>query len=122
LGHVNPIGSRSCYDEGMQALKNEPIAVYGDGKQTRSFCYVDDLIEGIVRLMATPDDFTGPVMTSSKSKVVFKTLPDDDPRQRQSDTSLARERCGWQPAVRLEDGLRKTVTYFETIVNEKYAT
>jgi len=174
-GHVNPIGLRSCYDEGKrcaetlffdyrrqyqlrikvarifntygprmhpndgrvvsnfidQALKGAPITVYGDGKQTRSFCYVDDLIEAFVRLMATPDDFTGPVNlgnpeeftilelarkvianTGSRSEIVFKPLPSDDPMQRQPDISLARQMLQWEPAVALNEGLRRTISYF----------
>ncbi|WP_372522596.1 UDP-glucuronic acid decarboxylase family protein, partial [Sulfuricaulis sp.] len=178
-GHVNPVGIRSCYDEGkrcaetlffdyrrqhnlrikvarifntygprmhphdgrvvsnfiVQALKGEPITVYGDGKQTRSFCYVDDLIEGFIRLMNTTDDFTGPVnlgnpgeftirelaekvisMTGSKSKLVFKPLPSDDPMQRCPDITLARGKLGWEPAMKLQDGLIKTIEYFRTLV------
>ena len=177
-GHVNPIGIRSCYDEGkrcaetlffdyyrqhklrikvarifntygprmhpndgrvvsnfiLQALKGEPITVYGEGSQTRSFCYVDDQIEALVRLMNSPDDFTGPVnvgnpteftilqlaqkvieLTGSKSEVIFKPLPSDDPTQRQPDISLARARLGWQPGIQLADGLSKTVEYFRTL-------
>jgi len=179
-GHVNPVGLRSCYDEGkrcaetlffdyyrqhqlrikvarifntygprmhpndgrvvsnfiVQALRNEPITVYGEGTQTRSFCYVDDLIEGFVRLMNTPDDFTGPVnlgnpgefkilelakkiieMIGSKSKIVFKPLPSDDPTQRCPDITMARESLNWSPKIKLEDGLSKTIEYFrDTIV------
>ena len=178
-GHVNPVGLRSCYDEGkrcaetlffdyrrqhnlrikvarifntygprmhphdgrvvsnfiVQALKGEPITIYGDGKQTRSFCYVDDLIEGFIRLMNTPDDFTGPVnlgnpdeftirelaekviaLTGSKSKLVFKPLPSDDPMQRCPDISLAHEKLGWQPTVKLEGGLAMTIRYFRELL------
>lgn len=174
-GRVNPIGLRSCYDEGkrcaetlffdyrrqhnlrikvarifntygprmhpndgrvvsnfiVQALKNEPITVYGKGNQTRSFCYVDDLIEVFVRLMDSPDDFTGPVntgnpgeftilelakavieLTGSKSQIIFEPLPSDDPTQRQPDISLAREKLGWEPKIRLQEGLLKTIAYF----------
>ena len=174
-GHVNPIGLRSCYDEGKrcaetlffdyrrqhklrikvarifntygprmhpndgrvvsnfieQALKGAPITVYGDGKQTRSFCYVDDLIDALVRLMATSDDFTGPVNlgnpeeftilelarkvianTGSKSEIVFKPLPSDDPMQRQPDISLAKQMLQWEPVVALNEGLRRTISYF----------
>ena len=174
-GHVNPIGLRSCYDEGKrcaetlffdyrrqhklrikvarifntygprmhpndgrvvsnfieQALKGAPITVYGDGKQTRSFCYVDDLIEAFVRLMATSDDFTGPVNlgnpeeftilelarkvianTGSRSEIVFKPLPSDDPMQRQPDISLAKQMLQWEPVVALNEGLRRTISYF----------
>lgn len=178
-GNVNPIGSRSCYDEGkrcaetlfmdyyrqhklkikivrifntygpnmamndgrvvsnfiIQALKNEPITVYGEGSQTRSFCYVNDLVEGMIRMMAGPDDFIGPVnlgnpdeftilelaeriidITGSKSKVVFKPLPADDPKQRQPDTTLAKNKLDWTPKVKLEDGLKKTIEYFENLL------
>jgi UDP-glucuronate decarboxylase len=175
---VNPIGLRSCYDEGkrcaetlffdyhrqhkvrikvarifntygprmhpndgrvvsnfiVQALANEPITVYGEGQQTRSFCYVDDLIEALLRLMATADDFTGPVnignpheftihelaqkvigQTSSTSKIVYKPLPSDDPLQRKPDISLARATLRWEPAVQLEQGLQKTIDYFRSL-------
>ena len=175
-GHVNPIGPRSCYDEGkrcaetlfmdyhrqhavrikiarifntygprmhpcdgrvvsnfiVQALKGEPITVYGDGSQTRSFCYVDDMIEAFVRLMATGDDFTGPVnlgnpgeftimelaekvvaMTGSRSKIEVRPLPFDDPRQRQPDIGLARSVLDWEPRVLLEQGLAATIAYFD---------
>jgi len=174
-GHVNPIGIRSCYDEGkrcaetlffdyhrqhklrikvarifntygprmhpndgrvvsnfiVQALKGEPITVYGDGGQTRSFCYVDDLVEALVRLMATKDSFAGPLnlgnpgeftilelaqkvieLTRSKSGIVKRKLPKDDPKQRQPDIALARRHLSWEPAVGLEAGLRKTIAYF----------
>lgn len=175
-GNVNPIGIRSCYDEGkrcaetlffdyyrqhdlkikvarifntygprmhpndgrvvsnfiMQALQGNPITIYGDGGQTRSFCYVDDLIEAFVRLMDSPDDFIGPVnlgnpgeftikelaekvidLTNSKSKLVFKALPENDPMQRQPDISLAKNELNWEPGIQLEEGLRKTIEYFE---------
>src|SRR5256885_2387957 len=114
-----------------QALEGAPITVYGDGKQTRSFCYVDDLIEAFVRLMATSDDFTGPVNlgnpeeftilelarkvianTGSRSEIVFKPLPSDDPMQRQPDISLARQMLQWEPVVALNEGLRRTISYF----------
>ena len=175
-GHVNPIGLRSCYDEGkrcaetlffdyhrqhglrikvarifntygprmhpndgrvvsnfiVQALKNEPITVYGDGRQTRSFCYVDDLIEGLIRLMGMPDEFTGPVnignpseftirelaervvaLTGTKSKIISKPLPSDDPMQRCPDIRLAKEELRWSPKIALEEGLAKTIRYFQ---------
>jgi len=178
-GNVNPIGIRSCYDEGkrvaetlfmdynrmagvrvkvirifntygphmhpndgrvvsnfiVQALKNENITIYGDGSQTRSFQYVDDLIEAMTRMMATGDDFTGPVnignpneftirelaekvieLTGSKSKIIYMPLPNDDPKQRQPDISLAKEKLNWEPVVQLEQGLLKTIDYFKTIV------
>jgi len=177
-GNVNPVGLRSCYDEGkrcaetlffdyhrqhklrikvarifntygprmhpndgrvvsnfiMQALRGEDITVFGDGTQTRSFCYVHDLIEGLARLMDSPDDFIGPVnlgnpsefsilelaekviqLTGSKSKIVFKPLPSDDPRQRQPDISLAKKSLRWEPRFALEEGLRKTIEYFRNI-------
>ncbi|WP_040295552.1 UDP-glucuronic acid decarboxylase family protein [Beggiatoa alba] len=178
-GHVNPVGIRSCYDEGkrcaetlffdyyrqhklnikvarifntygphmhphdgrvvsnfiVQALQNQPITVYGQGQQSRSFCYVDDLIEGFVRLMGTSDDFTGPVnlgnpneftilelaekviaLTGSRSQIEFKPLPSDDPLQRQPDISLAKEKLGWQPSIQLEAGLIKTIAYFDNLL------
>jgi UDP-glucuronate decarboxylase len=178
-GNVNPIGPRSCYDEGkrcaetlffdyhrqhglevkvarifntygprmhprdgrvvsnfiVQALKGEPITLYGDGSQTRSFCYVDDLIEGFVRLMDSPADFTGPVnlgnpgeftiralaekvlaMTGSGSKLEFRALPADDPKQRQPDIALARSRLGWSPVVALDKGLPATIEYFRSLM------
>ena len=175
-GNVNPIGYRSCYDEGkrcaetlfmdyhrqnnvrikiirifntygpcmlpndgrvvsnflVQALQNEDITIYGSGSQTRSFQYVDDLIEGMIRMMDTDDSFTGPVnignpkeysilelaekvisMTESKSKIIFKPLPDDDPKQRRPDITLAKEMLGWSPTVELEEGLRRMIDYFK---------
>jgi len=121
----------------MQALRNEPITLYGDGKQSRSFCYVDDLIEGFLRLMNTADDFTGPVnlgnpgeftmielaekvreLTGSKSEFVFKSLPADDPRQRQPDISLAKKALNWEPKVALEDGLKETISYFRVLLEK----
>ena len=178
-GNVNPIGHRSCYDEGkrcaetlffdyyrqhglrikvarifntygprmhpndgrvvsnfiVQALKNEPITVYGDGQQTRSFCFVDDLIEGFIRLMASPDEFTGPVnlgnpgeftirqlaetvikLTKSNSEIVFEPLPQDDPLQRKPDILLAKKHLDWTPHIDLEAGLKQTVTYFRSLI------
>lgn len=177
-GHVNPLGLRSCYDEGkrcaetlffdyhrqhqlkikvarifntygprmhpndgrvvsnfiVQALNGEDITVYGNGSQSRSFCYVDDLIDAFVLLMDSPDDFTGPVntgnpneftvlqlaqkvieLTGSKSKIVLKPLPSDDPRQRQPDITLAKEKLGWEPRVQLEEGLQMTIAYFKSL-------
>ena len=121
----------------VQALSNEPITIYGDGEQTRSFCYVDDLIDGFVRMMDTPDDFTGPVnmgnpgeftirqlaekvidMTGSRSELVFHPLPSDDPRQRCPDISLAKEVLGWEPKIRLEEGLVNTISYFEKFLHK----
>ena len=175
-GNVNPIGIRSCYDEGkrcaetlcmdyhrqngvkvkiirifntygprmfmhdgrvvsnfvVQALQNEDITIYGDGSQTRSFQYVDDLINGMLKMMNTPDSFIGPVnlgnpceftikqlaqtvidMTGSRSKIVYKPLPADDPVQRKPDISLARKNLDWEPRIKLEEGLAKTIAYFE---------
>lgn len=174
-GKVNPIGIRSCYDEGkrcaetlffdywrqhnlqikvarifntygprmhpndgrvvsnfiVQALRGDDITIYGDGRQTRSFCYVDDLVDVMIRLMESPEDFTGPVnignpceftmlelaeqvirLTGSRSRLVFKPLPSDDPKQRQPDIALARRVLGWEPKVQLEDGLKETIAYF----------
>ncbi|MCC8954293.1 SDR family oxidoreductase [Bradyrhizobium sp. Pear77] len=176
-GHVNPIGLRSCYDEGkrcaetlfldywrqhglrikvvrifntygprmhpndgrvvsnfiVQALGGNDITIYGDGRQTRSFCYVDDLIEAMIRTMNTPNDFTGPInignpreftirelaeqviaMTGSRSRLVFAPLPSDDPRQRQPDISLARAVLGWEPTIDLGRGLERTIDYFRS--------
>jgi UDP-glucuronate decarboxylase len=178
-GRVNPIGIRSCYDEGkrcaetlffdywrqhrleikvmrifntygprmhpndgrvvsnfvVQALKGEPITIYGDGSQTRSFCYVDDLIEGMIRLMDTPADFTGPInvgnpgeftmlelaekviaQVGGPSRIVHQPLPSDDPRQRRPDISMARDKLGWEPSVSLDDGLRETIAYFRRLL------
>jgi UDP-glucuronate decarboxylase len=179
-GRVNPIGPRSCYDEGkrcaetlffdykrqhgleikvarifntygprmhpndgrvvsnfiVQALRGEPITIYGDGQQTRSFCYVDDLIDGLARLMATRQGFCGPVnlgnpgeftmlalaetvlrLTGSTSKLTFAPLPEDDPKQRQPDISLSINELGWSPKVKLEDGLKETVRYFRSALS-----
>jgi len=178
-GNVNPIGPRSCYDEGkrcaetlffdywrqhrtrikvarifntygprmhpndgrvvsnfiVQALKGEAITIYGEGLQTRSFCYVDDLVEGLMRLMATDDDVTGPInlgnpgeftmlqlaeavieLTGSKSELKFMPLPQDDPRQRQPDIGLARARLDWQPSIALRQGLAHTISYFDNLL------
>ncbi|WP_417539300.1 UDP-glucuronic acid decarboxylase family protein [Marinobacter sp.] len=178
-GKVNPIGIRSCYDEGkrcaetlffdyyrqhnlsikvarifntygprmhpndgrvvsnfvVQALRNEDITIYGKGQQTRSFCYSDDLIDGFVRLMNSPEELTGPVnlgnpneftilelaekvieLTGSASKLIFKPLPEDDPKQRQPDISLATEKLGWAPSVELAEGLNKTIAYFDELL------
>jgi len=119
----------------VQALQGEPITVYGDGSQSRSFCYVDDLIEAFVRLMDTNDDFTGPVnmgnpgeftilelaqqvikLTGSISEIIFEPLPSDDPRQRQPDISLAREKLNWEPGIELEAGLKPTINYFSELL------
>jgi UDP-glucuronate decarboxylase len=129
---MHPNDGRVVSNFVMQALKGEPITIFGEGKQTRAFCYVDDLIEGFVRLMAAPDDLTGPInlgnpgeftirelaemvidLTGSKSKLQFQPLPPDDPQQRRPDITLARERLGWEPVVPLREGLKKTIAYFE---------
>ncbi|MDQ1336676.1 MAG: UDP-glucuronate decarboxylase [Thermodesulfobacteriota bacterium] len=122
----------------VQALTGEDITVYGDGSQTRSFCYVDDLIEGLIRMMNTPDDFVGPVnlgnpsefsmlelaeeiiqLTGSRSQIVFKPLPQDDPLQRRPDISLAKKRLEWEPRIKLEEGLEKTIGYFKNILAQR---
>lgn len=139
----NTYGPRMHPDDGrvvsnfiVQALRGDPITVYGDGKQSRSFCYVDDLIEAFVLLMDTPDDFTGPVntgnpheftilelahkvikMTNSNSEIIYKSLPSDDPRQRQPDISLARAKLGWEPEIALDEGLKPTINYFAELLN-----
>ena len=119
----------------VQALKNEPITIYGQGDQTRSFCYVDDLIDGFIRLMNSPDSLTGPVnlgnpseftikqlaetvikMTGSASNLVYMPLPADDPKQRQPDITLAREQLGWEPHIPLEQGLINTIRYFDDLL------
>jgi UDP-glucuronate decarboxylase len=178
-GHVNPIGIRSCYDEGkriaetlfvnyhqqnnvrikimrifntygprmhpndgrvvsnfiVQALKGQDITIYGDGSQSRSFCYVDDLLEGMIRLMNSREEFTGPVnignpneftmlelaekvisLTGSNSKIIHMPLPADDPTQRQPDISLAKKELGWEPKIMLDEGLVKTINYFKSII------
>lgn len=178
-GNVNPVGVRSCYDEGkrcaetlffdyhrqhalsikvmrifntygprmhpqdgrvvsnfiVQALCGQDLTIYGDGLQTRSFCYVDDLVEGMLRLMDTPADFTGPInignpgeftmlelaeivirLTGSNSKLIFERLPNDDPKQRRPDISLAKSILDWEPKIALEDGLKETIAYFRTII------
>ncbi len=178
-GRVNPIGIRSCYDEGkrcaetlfldyyrqhslnikiarifntygpkmhandgrvvsnfvVQALKGEDITIYGDGQQSRSFCYVDEMVDAFIRLMGSDDDFIGPVnlgnpneftirelaektlaMVGSKSKLINEPLPEDDPRQRQPDISLAKEKLGWEPVIKLDDGLAKTIEYFKSVL------
>jgi len=125
----------------VQALRNEPITIYGDGSQTRSFCYVDDLVDGLIRLMESPDEVTGPVnlgnpvefrirdlaeqvvaLTGSRSKIEHRPLPADDPRQRQPDISRARKLLDWEPRVRLEEGLGRTVAYFQDLLSEDSLT
>ena len=180
-GHVNPIGPRSCYDEGkrcaetlffdywrqhklrikvarifntygprmhphdgrvvsnfiIQALLGRDITIYGDGSQTRSFCYVDDLVDGLIRLMQSADEVIGPInignpvefsmlqlaqevlnLTGSKSRIAHRPLPQDDPKQRQPDISKAQKLLGWKPATPLTEGLKKTITYFEALLRE----
>lgn len=135
----NTYGPRMHPDDGrvvsnfiVQALQNKDITIYGTGNQTRSFCYCDDLIDGMIRMMDSPDDFIGPVnignpgeftikelaekiisITSSKSKIIYKPLPQDDPKQRRPDISLAKEKLGWRPTIQLDEGLIKTIVYFE---------
>lgn len=120
----------------VQALQGEELTVYGDGLQTRSFCYVDDLVDGMMRLMDSPAEFTGPVnignpgeftmlelaenilsLTGSKSRIRFEPLPQDDPKQRKPDNSLAKSALGWEPKVALVDGLKETIAYFRTVIN-----
>ncbi|NLZ62998.1 MAG: SDR family oxidoreductase [Lentisphaerae bacterium] len=120
----------------VQALQNDDLTLYGDGSQTRSFCYCDDLIEGMIRMMDSPDDFIGPVnignpgeftirelaekiiaLTGSRSKIIYRPLPQDDPRQRRPDITLARERLGWQPSISLDEGLKRTIAYFDALLS-----
>jgi UDP-glucuronate decarboxylase len=138
----NTYGSRMAVNDGrvvsnfiVQALTHRDITVYGDGSQTRSFCYVDDMIDGLVRLMAAPADFSGPVnlgnpreftilelaemvigMTNSRAKIIFNPLPPDDPVQRKPDIGMAQKTLGWQPKISLEEGIEKTIAYFRTVV------
>ena len=140
----NTYGPRMHPDDGrvvsnfiVQALKNKPITVYGDGTQTRSFCYVDDMVEGIIKMMSTPDEFTGPVnlgnpeeyriidlaqkikdLTGSRSEIIFKPLPQDDPKRRRPDITLAKEKLGWEPKTPVEEGLKKTIAYFEELLRK----
>jgi UDP-glucuronate decarboxylase len=134
---MHPNDGREVSNFIVQALNNQDITVYGEGSQTRSFCYVDDLIEGMVRMMNGPDEFVGPVnlgnpteftilelaekiiqLTASESRVVFRALPQDDPLQRQPDISLAKEKLQWAPGTALEAGLQSTIAFFKTILNE----
>ena len=120
----------------VQALRGEPLTIFGDGTQTRSFCYVDDLIEGLVRFMDSIDDVTGPMnlgkpgeftilelakkvieLSNSRSEIIFEPLPADDPRQRRPDITLAREVIGWEPKVELDEGLKKTIAYFDELLS-----
>jgi len=120
----------------VQALNNEDITIYGDGSQTRSFCYVDDLINGLIAIMATENSFTGPInlgnpfectvvelankiisLTNSRSKIVFKPLPEDDPKQRRPDIDLAQSKLNWSPKIPLDDGLKQTIRYFKDYLN-----
>jgi UDP-glucuronate decarboxylase len=133
---MHPNDGRVVSNFVVQALKGGNLTVYGDGTQTRSFCYVDDLVDGLLKLMNSPDDFTGPVnlgnpsefsilelaekiikMTGSASEIVFKPLPSDDPQQRQPDITFAKEQLGWHPTVLLEEGLYKTIRYFKNTVS-----
>ena len=137
---MHPSDGRVVSNFIMQALRGEPITMYGEGAQTRSFCYVDDLIEGFIRLMDSPDAVTGPVnlgnpveftirqlaeqvlaLTGSKSKLEFRPLPADDPKQRQPDISRAKGTLGWEPKVPLEEGLKKTIAYFDDLLSKGLA-
>ena len=138
---MHPNDGRVVSNFVLQALRGEPITIYGDGLQTRSFCYVDDMIEGLVRLMGSSDDFLGPVnlgnpqeigvlelaekilkLTGSRSQIVFKPLPEDDPRQRKPDITLAKEKLDWAPKGSLEEGLLKTIEYFSALLREELET
>jgi UDP-glucuronate decarboxylase len=135
---MHPADGRVVTNFIVPALKGEPLTIYGTGEQTRSFCYVDDLIEGFLRMMDSPADFTGPVnlgnpgeftmrelaelvleQTGSRSEIRFGPLPSDDPTQRRPDISLARERLGWEPAIPLDEGLRRTIAYFEKLLGDR---
>ena len=132
---MHPYDGRVVSNFILQALQNKPLTVYGDGSQSRSFCYVDDLIDGFLRLMQSSDDFTGPVnlgnpvefdmielaeqvkeLTNSKSEIIYEPLPEDDPRQRQPDITLAKNKLGWEPKVPLREGLEKTIAYFSDLL------
>ncbi len=135
--NMHPNDGRVVSNFIVQALKGEDITIYGDGSQTRSFQYIDDLIEGMIKMMNNTEEFIGPVnlgnpneftikelaekiieMTGSKSKIVFKPLPEDDPKQRQPDITLAKEKLNWEPKINLEDGLKKTIEYFKKLLNQ----
>jgi UDP-glucuronate decarboxylase len=135
---MHPNDGRVVSNLVVQALKGENITIYGDGSQTRAFCYVDDLIEAILRMMATDAKFTGPLnignpgefsmreladlvveLTGTKSKIVFRPLPPDDPKQRRPNISLAKEVLGWEPRIALREGLRKTINYFDAFLTEE---
>jgi UDP-glucuronate decarboxylase len=137
---MHPSDGRVVSNFIMQALRGDAITMYGDGGQTRSFCYVDDLIEGFIRLMDSPDEVTGPInlgnpveftirqladqviaLTGSKSKMEFRPLPADDPKQRQPDITRARDALGWEPKVPLEEGLKKTIAYFDDLLSKGLA-
>jgi UDP-glucuronate decarboxylase len=137
---MHPSDGRVVSNFIMQALRGEAITLYGDGGQTRSFCYVDDLIDGFIRLMETSDDVTGPInlgnpveftirqlaeqvvaLTGSKSKIEFRPLPTDDPKQRQPDITRARKTLGWEPKIPLEEGLKRTVAYFDDLLSKGLA-
>jgi len=137
--HMHPNDGRVVSNFVLQALRGEPITVYGDGSQTRSFCYVDDMVDSLIRFMKSPDDFTGPVnlgnpeeitilelaerilkLTGSRSEIIFKPPPADDPERRQPDITLSKEKLGWTPKVSLEEGLLKTITYFDDLLNTGY--
>ncbi|MBA2411098.1 MAG: SDR family oxidoreductase [Gammaproteobacteria bacterium] len=137
---MHPYDGRVVSNFILQALKGEAITIYGNGSQTRSFCYVDDLIEAFIRFMDGPDDFTGPVnlgnpgeftirelakkvimLTGSKSKISIKPLPPDDPKQRQPDITLARKRLRWEPKINLDEGLSHTIAYFESLIRKGFA-
>ena len=136
---MHPFDGRVVSNFVIQAMAGNEITVYGDGSQTRSFCYVDDLVEGLIRMMNGQDDFVGPVnlgnpdeftikqlaelavsLTGSKSRLVYRTLPADDPTQRRPDISVARKQLGWEPTVALNDGLAKTIEYFRSIDLDTY--
>jgi UDP-glucuronate decarboxylase len=134
---MHPADGRVVSSFILQALRNEPITIYGDGTQTRSFCYVDDMVEGLIHMMDAPDDFTGPVnlgnpeeceirilaetivrLANSRSRVEHHPLPHDDPQRRRPDIRMARERLEWSPVVGLEEGLEKTIGYFRKLMAE----